>query len=94
MVSANEGMTEETLALATVMFQGTILADVAGQAISSVLNVAEQFPFLRPIVAALNEFKGMVEAYQAAKEECKRLVVWCVGRLGCIEKLYSGGGGG
>ena len=80
------------MALAKDVFQGIFLSDVAGQALSSVLSIAEQVPFLRPIVAVLNEFKGMVESYQDAEEECRRLVVWCVGSLGSIVKLYSGGG--
>ncbi|KAJ1472259.1 hypothetical protein T484DRAFT_1841005 [Baffinella frigidus] len=90
---ANEGMTGSALDLATVVFEGTILADVAGQALSGVLTIAKEFPFLGPIVAVLKEFKGMLEAYQEAGEECDRLVVFCVGSLGCIVKLYSGGGG-
>jgi len=91
--SANEGMTAATLDLGTEvfgemtgaalalgqeMFQGTILADVAGQALSGVLIVAKEFPFLSPLVAVLNELKGMVEQYQDAEEESRRLVVWCV----------------
>jgi cystathionine beta-lyase family protein involved in aluminum resistance len=91
--SANEGMTAAALDLGTEvfgemtgaalalgqeMFKGTILADVAGQALSGVLTIAKDFPFMGPIVSVLNELKGMVEQYQDAEEECKRLVVWCV----------------
>jgi hypothetical protein len=91
--SANEGMTAAAsdlgtevfgemtgaaLALGQEMFQGTILADVAGQALSGVLTIAKEFPFTGPVVAVLIELKGMVEQYQNAEEECKRLVVWCV----------------
>ena len=69
------------LVLGKKMFQGTILADVAGQALpllAGVLTIAKEFPFLGPIVAVLNEFKGMVGTFQDAEEECGRLVVWCV----------------
>ena len=76
-----------------MVLEGTILSDLAGQAISGVLTIAEELPFLRPIVAVLKGFKGMLEAHKNAGEECTRLVVWCGGRLGCIEKLYSAGGG-
>ncbi|KAJ1484036.1 hypothetical protein T484DRAFT_1798189, partial [Baffinella frigidus] len=88
-----EEMTGAALALGKEVFQGTILSGVAGQVLSSVLSVGEKAPFLGPIVAVLKEFKGMVESYQDAEEECGRLVVWCVGSLGCIVKLYSEGGG-
>jgi hypothetical protein len=78
--SANEEMTGAAVVLGKEMFKGTIL-DVAGQALpllSGVLTIAKEFPFLGPIVNVLNEFKKMVEKYQDAEEECKRLVVWCV----------------
>ena len=81
------------MALAQEVFQGTILSGVAGQALSGVLTIAKDVPFMGPIVSVLNGLKGMVESYQDAEEECRRLVVWCVGSLGCIVKLYSGGGG-
>ena len=79
--SANEGMTGAAVDLGKEMFKGTILADVAGQALpllAGVLTIAKEFPFLGPIVAVLNALKGMVEKYQAAEEECRRLVVCCV----------------
>ena len=96
--SANEGMVGAALDLAKEVgifdgVAGQALSSVAGQALSSVLSVAAEFPFLSPIVEVLNQFKVMVETYKASEEECKRLVVWCTGLLGCITKLYSGGGG-
>ena len=76
--SANEDMTGALRDLATEVFTGTVLSDLAGQALSGVLVVAEKVPFLAPIVAVLNAFKGMLEGYKNAEEECRRLVVWCV----------------
>jgi len=42
---------EAAFALKKEGYQASILSDAAGQALSSALSVAEQVPFLGPIVA-------------------------------------------
>ena len=47
----DQGKKEPAFVLEEEGFQGIVLSDAAGQALSSALSVAEQVPFLGPIVA-------------------------------------------